>query len=166
MMAAASASTRKRRSTGLTSRTRTYDATVSGHAEAERYLAECGDRIRPLAEAAHGVLVDHGCESYVKTIYVGYDVDGEMVAALYAHSDHVEVALALAEDAEGNLLVDASHLTWRTLPVAAILRSEDDLDDFAGMVDEAVDRVRAETHDVKRDNDFFIRSKRERRQMG
>lgn len=136
---------------------------MKGHVEAERYLAECADGIRSLATTAHGVLADYGCESYVKTIYVGYDVGGEMVAALYAHSDHVEVALALPEDADGDLLVDASHLTWRTLPVAAILRSDDDVDDFARMVAEASYRVRAQTHDVKRDNDFFFRSKRERR---
>jgi hypothetical protein len=101
--------------------------------------------------------------SYVKTIYIGYDIGGEMVAALYAHADHVEVALALPEDAEGELLVDASHLTWRTLPVAAILKSEADVEQFSKLVSEAVERVADQTHDVKRDNDFFIRSRRERR---
>jgi len=86
-----------------------------------------------------------------------------MVAALYGHADHVEVALALPEDADGDLLVDASHLTWRTLPVAAILNSETDVEQFSKLVSEAVARVSAQTHDVRRDNDFFIRSRRERR---
>jgi hypothetical protein len=119
--------------------------------------------MRALATSAHEIFVEHGCTSYVKTIYVGYDIGGEMVAALYAHADHVEVALALPEDADGDLLVDASHLTWRTLPVAAILNSDADVEQFSRLVSEAVARVSAQTHDVKRDNDFFIRSRRERR---
>ena len=61
--------------------------------------------MRALATSAHDIFVEYGCTSYVKTIYVGYDHDGEMVAALYGHSDHVEIALALPEDAEGDILV-------------------------------------------------------------
>ena len=49
------------------------------------------------------------------------EVGGEMVAALYSHADHVELALALPESEEHRLLVDATHLTWRTMPVAAIV---------------------------------------------
>ena len=135
---------------------------MSSHTDAEQYLAECGARVLPLATAAHAVLVDQGCASYVKTIYVGYDFNGEMVAALYAHHDHVEVALALPEDQQGSLLVDASHLTWRTLPVAAILRSSANLEQFTELVIEAVRRVREQSHDVNRDNEFFIKSRRER----
>jgi len=140
-----------------------YDASVGSHTEAESYLADVGSRMRALATYAHDIFVEHGCTSYVKTIYVGYDIGGEMVAALYGHADHVEVALALPEDADGDLLVDASHLTWRTLPVAAILNSETDVEQFSKLVSEAVARVSAQTHDVRRDNDFFIRSRRERR---
>lgn len=103
-----------------------------------------------------------GCTSYVKTIYVGYDIDGEMVAALYGHSEQVEIALALPEDALGEILIDASHLTWRTLPVAAILRSSSDLEAFHPLAAEAADRVRRREHDVLRDNAHFIRSRRER----
>lgn len=135
---------------------------MSSHWEAEQYLAECGAGVLPLASDAHAVLIAQGCASYVKTIYVGYDVNGEMAAALYAHNDHVEVALALPEDRKGDLLVDASHLTWRTLPVAAILRSSEDLEQFTALVVEAVKRVREQSHDVNRDNEFFIKSRRER----
>jgi hypothetical protein len=100
--------------------------------------------------------------SYVKTIYVGYEIDGEMIAALYPRADHLEIALALPEDAESGLLIDASHLTWRTLPVAAIVTKVDDLSDLSDLVFAAADRVRTASHDVMRDNDFFIRTKRER----
>lgn len=120
--------------------------------------------MRQLATATHEALVDLGCSSYVKTIYIGYDLDGEMVAALYAHSDHVEVALALPEDAVGALLVDAAHLTWRTLPVAAVLRRKADLAAFKTLAAQACDRVRTSSHEVMRDNDFFIRRRRAHQQ--
>jgi hypothetical protein len=111
----------------------------------------------------HDALLSLGCVSYVKTIYIGYDIDGNMVAALYGRSDHLEIALALPEDAEGELLIDASHLTWRTLPVAAIVSSVAELPLFTKLASDAVDRVRTASHTVHRDNDFFAKSRRERR---
>ena len=131
--------------------------------DAQTYLTEMSKRIRPLATELHVALLGLGCVSYVKTIYIGYDIDGEMVAALYGHSNHVEIALALPEDAEGDLLIDASHLTWRTLPVAAIVSSVAELPLFTKLASDAVDRVRNASHSVHRDNDFFMKSRRERR---
>jgi hypothetical protein len=128
------------------------------HSEAELYLAQVG-KMRSLATAAHETLVALGCSSYVKTIYIGYDIEGTMVAALYAHADHIEVALALPEDAEGQLLVDAGHLTWRTLPVAAVLRHKRDLPGFRQLVAQACERVQNSSHLVMRDNDYFVRRK-------
>lgn len=136
---------------------------VGSHGEAAAYLNEVSSGVRDVAVAAHGVLAELGCSSYVKTIYVGYDHDGEMVAALYGRADYVEIALALPEDADGALLVDASHLTWRTLPVAAILRDMADVEAFAALASDAVDRVRSQRHDVRRENEYFIRRRRERR---
>jgi hypothetical protein len=133
------------------------------HSEAATYLAGLNETTRGLAAITHELFGSEGCSSYVKTIYIGYDIDGEMVAALYGHADHVEVALALPEDAVGELLVDAGHLTWRTLPVAAIIRSEDDFDEATSLIASACHRVREREHAVERDNDFFIRSRRERR---
>ena len=136
---------------------------TNAHSEAATYLAGLNETTRSLAVVAHEAFASEGCSSYVKTIYIGYDIDGEMVAALYGHADHVEVALALPEDAAGDLLVDASHLTWRTLPVAAIIRSGDDIVDATSLIAFACRRVRDREHAVERDNDFFIRSRRERR---
>lgn len=130
--------------------------------EAQTYLADLNKRVRPIATSLHEVLLGLGCVSYVKTIYIGYDIDGEMVAALYGRGDHVEIALALPEDAEGDLLIDASHLTWRTLPVAALVRNMADQAPFRKLAIEAVERVRTASHTVNRDNDFFTKSKRER----
>jgi alpha/beta superfamily hydrolase len=136
---------------------------MSSHSEADAYLQGLNAPVRRLATSSHEVFVAEGCSSYVKTIYVGYDFGGEMVAALYGHSDHVEVALALPEDAHGQLLVDASHLTWRTLPVAAIVRTDDDVAELTELISLACRRVREREHSVVRDNDFFIRSRRQRR---
>jgi hypothetical protein len=136
---------------------------MGSHHEAETYLRMLNPLVQKLAAAAHSLFVAEGCSSYVKTIYVGYDFEGEMVAALYGHADYVEIALALSEDAEGRLLVDASHLTWRTLPVAAIVRAETDIAELAELVAMACRRVREREHAVVRDNDFFIRSRRLRR---
>jgi len=136
---------------------------MGSHREAEGYLEALNPAVRRLATSSHEIFVAEGCSSYVKTIYVGYDFGGEMVAALYGHGDHVEIALALPEDAEGRLLVDASHLTWRTLPVAAIVRTEADITELVELIASSCRRVREREHAVVRDNDFFIRSRRERR---
>jgi hypothetical protein len=96
----------------------------------------------------------------VKTIYVGYDIGGEMVAALYGHADHVEVALAVAEDHPDTRLLDASHLTWRTLPLALNRKNVSEVSECQALLQEACDRVREQTHDVHRDNDFFVGRKR------
>lgn len=138
-----------------------YDSAMST-SEAEIYIANLAPRVRATAKTVHTRLLAEGCESYVKTIYIGYDLDGEMVAALYAHADHLEVALALPEDAEGEILIDASHLTWRTLPVAAVIRSRQDLREARALLQEACERVRSSSHAVNRDNDFFKEARRRR----
>ena len=138
-------------------------SSVSENGDAKAYLSEMGRKMRPTAEAIHDVMILLGCVSYVKTIYIGYDIDGEMVAALYGHADHVEIALALPESAESDLLVDASHLTWRTLPVAAIVHTISEVEDFEKLAKDAAERVRSATHNVNRDNEFFARTRQERR---
>lgn len=135
---------------------------MTTHSEADTYIAGLNPAMSKLAGLIHEEFAGKGCSSYVKTIYVGYDLGGEMVAAMYGHVDHVEVALALPEDAAGPLLVDARHLTWRTLPVAALVRSADDMSELTALVQTAIERVRSQAHEVSRDNDFFIRSRQER----
>ena len=136
---------------------------MNENSDAQAYLSEINKKVGPLASGLHDVLLSLGCVSYVKTIYIGYDIGGEMVAALYGRSDYVEIALALSEDAVGDLLIDASHLTWRTLPVAAVVRNTTDIQRFTELASAAVERVRNATHTVNRDNDFFAKSRRERR---
>lgn len=135
---------------------------MSNHDQALALLKECNKRIQRLGIGSHNILVAAGCKSYVKTIYVGYEINGEMIAALYPRSDHLEVALALPEEANSRLLVDASHLTWRTLPLAALVRGSDDVPEFTELAKSAVDRVRTARHDAMRDNESFVRTRRER----
>ena len=131
--------------------------------DAHDYLRAMNKHMRPIASELHNLLTNLGCVSYVKTIYIGYDIDGEMVAALYGHVDHIEIALALPENSDEDLLVEASHLTWRTLPVAAIVRTTQEISQFSRLALTAVERIQTSSHSVNRDNDFFARSKRERR---
>lgn len=138
----------------------------TSHSDAEAYLVGLNKKIGDLAIQAHRQLVDQGCTSYVKTIYIGYDFNGEMVAALYGHVDYVEVAMALPEDFDSPIVIDASHLTWRTLPVAAVLKSKADLKMFARLVMEACKGVLSGGHTVLRDNEFFAAAKRERQEKG
>lgn len=93
---------------------------------------------------------------YVKTIYVGFSLKGEMVAAVYPRSDFLEVALALPEDVEGSGFRDATHLTWPTMPVCIEVRTADDLVLALGHARDAGERVWAGEHDVRRPNDHFI----------
>ena len=138
----------------------------TNHSDAEAYLASLNKKIGGLAAQAHRQLIDQGCTSYVKTIYIGYDFNGEMVAALYGHVDYVEVAIALPENFDSLILIDASHLTWRTLPVAAVIKSKDDLSRFSALVIAACEGVLSGSHTVLRDNDFFAKAKRERDERG
>jgi len=139
---------------------------TTNHEDAEAYIASLNGKVRNIALSAHAELLKEGCTSYVKTIYVGYDFNGEMVAALYGHSEYIEVAIALAESYESPVLIDASHLTWRTLPVAAVLKSKADIKMFAPLVKEACKGVLSGEHTVLRDNDFFAAAKRERQEKG
>jgi hypothetical protein len=104
-----------------------------------------------------------GYASYVETIHVGYEIAGEMAAVAYARADYGEVALGLSEEVESDLLVDATDLTWRTLPVTAFVRRTDDLPVFEMLAADACDRIRSRAHDVHRDNEFFVKSAKERR---
>lgn len=133
-----------------------------GESETDQYLSALSPATRNLANEVHSVLISEGCSAYVKTIYIGYDLDGEVVAALYAHPARLEVALALPEDAEGASLIDASHLTWRTLPVAAEILDVAQLPEFKELAHEACLRIKSRSHDVMRENEFFIKSRRER----
>jgi hypothetical protein len=81
--------------------------------------------------------------SYVKTIYLGFEVAGQMVAAAYPHPDGLEVALRLPEDHEAAGLIDATHLTWRTMPVAYEVREATQVPELLVLVREAVNRLRS-----------------------
>jgi hypothetical protein len=127
------------------------------------FFSHINPQVALCAETIHRSLLNHGCGCYVKTIYAGYDLDGKMVAALYPHPNRLEIALALSEDVDHELLVDASHLTWRDLPVAAVVTSTDDLEAMELLIQTACSRVESGMHDVYRETSFFIDRNKERR---
>jgi hypothetical protein len=123
-------------------------------------------KARDLAVNVDQIFTNLGCNCYKKTIYLGYEYDGEMVAALYINRNYLEIPLALPEEYDGPLIEDARHLTWRTLPVAAVVKSKTDLNIFENYAREAFERVKNRSHTVLRDNQFFAKSRRERKGPG
>lgn len=132
-------------------------------AEVQHLLDTTNPTTRATALAAHHILTELGCNSYVKTIYIGYDINGDMTAAAYPHADHLEIALAVSDNHPHPQLEDASHLTWRTLPLSIKLATPDDVTTHQALLEEACARVREQHHDVHRDNDYFIGRKQRRR---
>jgi len=120
-------------------------------------------RIQTIVGELHNHLCGLGCLSYIKTIYIGYEIGGEMVAALYPYHKHVDVALAIPESLTDPILVDASHLTWRSLPLLAVVRTKKDITKAKKFAKLATEQIRSGAHTVHRDNDFFIRTKKERK---
>lgn len=123
--------------------------------------------LRPPAREAYEIfdrlLIDGGATpDYVaKTIYVTYMIRDEIVAAVYPHPQYFEVALALPEDHPSPLLDDATHLTWRTLPVSLKLHDKHAAVEASELILEALERVATNVHNVVRNNDHFMsRTKR------
>ncbi len=135
-------------------------------ASPKEYLGSLNENVASLGRSLHDCFESEGCDSYVKTIYLGYEIRAEMVAAMYGHPDRLEVALALAEDHPDTRLKDASHLTWRTLPVALDVRTSEDLPVATELIHEAVSRIRSGSHSVSRDNEHFARAREARRSQG
>jgi hypothetical protein len=77
-----------------------------------------------------------------------------------SNDDHIELALALQENHPSELLIDATHLSWRTLPVAASLRTKDQLSEVLDLANQACERVQSESHLVYRDNEFSTKHNR------
>jgi len=71
-----------------------------------------------MARVTHETLRSAGCMSYVKTVHVGYNVDGVKVVVSYVHGESIEIALAIGEDHPDDRRVDVSRQTWRTFPFA------------------------------------------------
>lgn len=109
--------------------------------EVEHFLATCPQQSQGLFRSIHEALVKLGCTAYASTIYMGYEQAGTIVAAVYPHRESVEIALALPEDHPSALLKDATHLTWRTMPVAVEVTFPTDFVYVLGLLEEASGRV-------------------------
>ena len=125
-----------------------------------RLLEVTASALRPSVHAVLEALTSGGCVHDVKTIYISSTLHGDMVAAIYPHRECCEIALALPEDHPASLLEDATHLTWKTLPVMVTLDNETVKAELLDLVQEALRRVQAGQHDVNRPNEFFSRRAR------
>lgn len=122
----------------------------------EQLLAESASSVRRLMRGVLRYFVEEaGCDAYVKTIYVGFELDRVMVAAAYPHAAALEIALALP-DVVGEGLVDAAHLTWRTMPVAVEMSTMAELERARPHFELAVQRVRTGLHDVELPQERFM----------
>jgi hypothetical protein len=119
-------------------------------------------KLLDVAEGIDDLFISSGCRSYVKTIYVGYQFGEEMVGALYPYADHLELALALEVETTSRLLVDATHLTWKTMPVAAVLTNVNEMPEASKLVANAVARIKSGSHSVFRDSAYFQMAKAKR----
>jgi hypothetical protein len=131
--------------------------------ETRQLVANYSPKIQGIVYDLDGFLVNLGCVSYIKTIYIGYEIDGQMVAALYPYHKHVDLALAIPEDTIDPILTDASHLTWRSLPLLAMVRNTRDVAKAKKYSSLAAKQICSGFHKVNRDNEFFIRTKHERK---
>lgn len=90
-------------------------------------------KLAPLVEVWERVddaLTDRQLTRDVKTIYVSYtDTDRNLVAAVHPDptTHTLEIALSLPPDHKSELTYDATHLKWRTLPLALRLGPDDEL---------------------------------------
>lgn len=131
--------------------------------DVKQLISNFSPKIQQIVGEIHSCAVGLGCLSYIKTIYIGYEINGEMVAALYPYHKHVDLALAIPEDTADPILVDASHLTWRSLPLMATMRNKRDVEKAKKYLKLAVNQILSGSHKVNRDNEFFIRTKHERK---
>lgn len=125
--------------------------------EAQRLFSGQYAPIMPAFAFVYDLLVnEYGCSPYVKTQYVGFDLNGRMVASAHPRGgDSFELALALPEDHESALLHDASHLKWRSLPVSVEIQRIDDVTTSKDLIQEAVSRINAGVHNVRLANTRF-----------
>lgn len=138
-------------------------ALPQGSADAQLFISGIEKKpLRSLALELHNHLAKESVVDYVKTIYVGYEFQGEMFAALYRNTGAIEVALPLSENDAGPLIMDASHLTWRTLPLMIHVTHSSQLPEAFAVIDRAFDRLKSGLHHVHRSNEYFIARKRGR----
>jgi hypothetical protein len=130
--------------------------------DVEQLASGCGPVATEVVAAVDAALRALGCDSYVKTIYIGYTLGSDMVAAVYPNGTYTEIALALPEDPPDDRLVDASHLTWPTLPVAYRVSSQRHIVIAVGLAQSAAHLVAAGQRNKPRPPDFFRGRKEDR----
>ncbi len=125
--------------------------------EAERLATTLPKPLHDAFARCYTLLADEGhCGVYVKTIYVGFSLGAEMVAAFYPRANCIEIALALPEDIEGPEFNDATHLTWPTMPVSIEVTDAESVSVAMERLREALALVAEGSQIVRRPNEHFI----------
>ena len=128
---------------------------------AEKLVNHLPNEVKALLADIYELIVeDHGCHPDVKTIYISFTFEQVMVASAHIGTEDIELALALPENHPSNMLEDALHLTWRTLPVLLRVNQDSDDKDVLDLIEEAVERVKSGKHTVNRPPEFFAKRKR------
>lgn len=110
----------------------------------------------PVFSRLYALFEEEDCAAYVKTHYVGFSLPEGSVAAAHPHEgSEIELALALPENHTSKLLHDASHLKWRSLPLAVTIRDDATFESAVPLIYEAISRMRHGSHDVQLDNARF-----------
>lgn len=125
--------------------------------EVEKLTVRFGKDLLTRFEKVYGWLVDkHETKPHVKTIYVGFSIGRDIVAAIYPRGDvEFEMALALPEDHDSEVTYPAGHLKWRTLPVAVMIDGKTDVRKIQPLIKEAVGRISSGEHGVRLSDDKF-----------
>lgn len=122
------------------------------------------EKAKALMADVYGALVEaSGCRPDVKTIYISFTKDDCLVASAHPGPDGIELALALPENHPSPLLADASHLTWRTLPLLVSISESTNREDVMDLVYEAMSRIESGEHDVDRPPEYFRAARRAQR---
>ena len=111
--------------------------------------------VQEVIQEVYTLLVGVGCDPDVKTRYISFTRNSCLVGSAHVSGKQIELALALPEDHPSDLIEDASHLTWRTLPVCLRLTASTDRQEVLDLVREALARVVRGEHTINRPAEFF-----------
>jgi len=82
------------------------------------------------------------CVSEVRSSYISFSIDGEMVAVAQRGDEGIDIAMALPFDGSDARVFDALDLKWRTLPTGIVIVGQRDVGIAKKYLKTACSRVR------------------------
>ena len=128
--------------------------------EAEDLARNLPAHMKRTLDYVYKMLVEkYECFPDVKTINLTFTRGEDLVASAHIGSNYLELALALPEDHPSPLLEDASHLTWRTLPVMVDITKKTNPKQVLHLTKEAAERIVNGEHDINRSIEYFAKKR-------